>query len=230
MIKDSKEDSQEEKFLSRWSRRKQEIDDQGNDTVQQVDEADAPKIPLNTILPSDTKGRMVTKVEADRLREEKAEAEPVLTDEDMPPVESLTPESDFTGFMSPGVSDGLRKLALRKLFAGAGFNIRDGLDDYDEDFTKFEALGDIVTCDMKHQQEMAEKRKKEAEEEAHRIAAEQGEAEEQSVDADQIQEQPPKPDDDADSDQIAAVEASEDNLENESVAELENEPDTKVQS
>lgn len=230
MIKDSKEDDQAENFISRWSRRKQDADSPEDEAVQQVDELDVPQIPLNTILPSDTKGRMVTKVEADRLQEEKAEAVPSLTDEDMPPIESLTPESDFAGFMSPGVSDGLRKLALRKLFAGAGFNIRDGLDDYDEDFTKFEALGDIVTCDMKHQQEMAEKKKKEAEEEAERLAAEQAEQQEQALDVDQDQEQLDRSDNDPEPDQLAAVEGPEDGSEYDSPIEPENETDTKINS
>jgi len=85
----------------------------------------------------------------------------IMTDEDMPEIESLTPESDYTDFLSPGVSDKLRKLALRKLFHGEGFNIRDGLDEYDDDFTRFEKLGDIVTSDMKHQLELEAQRKAE---------------------------------------------------------------------
>ena len=44
----------------------------------------------------------------------------------------------------------------------AVFNVRDGLDDYDEDFTSFEALGDIVTSDMKHQAEMEAERARQA--------------------------------------------------------------------
>ena len=63
-----------------------------------------------------------------------------LTDADMPDIDSLAEDSDFTGFMSPGVSDELRNLALRKLFHAPVFNIRDGLDEYDEDYTTFEKL------------------------------------------------------------------------------------------
>ncbi len=76
-----------------------------------------------------------------------------LTDEDMPPLEVLDENSDFSGFMSPEVSEGLCKLALRKLFQSAGFNLRDGLDDYDEDFTSFAKLGDLITCDMRFSME-----------------------------------------------------------------------------
>ncbi len=79
---------------------------------------------------------------------------PVLTDADMPPIESLTEDSDYSGFLSPEVSDELRKQALRKLFLAPGFNVCDGLDDYDEDFTSFAKLGDIITADMRHQMEV----------------------------------------------------------------------------
>lgn len=55
-------------------------------------------------------------------------------DEDMPPLESLDADSDYSGFLSPGVSDRLHRLALRKLFLGAEFQVCDGLDDYDRDY------------------------------------------------------------------------------------------------
>jgi len=91
----------------------------------------------------------------------------VLTDEDMPPLESLNEDSDYSGFMSPGVSDSLRNLALRKMFLSSKYNFTDGLDDYADDFTKFAPLGDIITSDMRHQVEMrAERAKQKLEEEA----------------------------------------------------------------
>jgi len=96
--------------------------------------------------------------EADKVQE-KLNQENYLTDEDMPSLESLTADSDYTCFMSPKVSDALRRLALRKLFHGAEFNIRDGLDDYDGDYTSFAKLGSIVTADMKHQMEMEIRKK-----------------------------------------------------------------------
>ena len=91
-----------------------------------------------------------------------AEAEKVLTDEDMPSLDSLGEDSDYSGFLSPGVSEALRRRALRKLFTSAVFNVPDGLDDYDDDFTSFQALGDIVTSDMKHRAEMEAERAKQA--------------------------------------------------------------------
>ncbi|MCG7899843.1 MAG: DUF3306 domain-containing protein [Candidatus Thiodiazotropha weberae] len=85
-------------------------------------------------------------------------------DEDMPPLESLNDSSDYSGFLSPKVSEPLRKMALRKLFHGTDFNLCDGLDDYAEDFTTFEALGDVITADLRHQLELQEQ--KEAEQQA----------------------------------------------------------------
>ena len=88
--------------------------------------------------------------------------EKALTDEDMPPLDALDEDSDYSGFLSPGVSEALRRRALRKLFSSAVFNIPDGLDDYDDDFTSFAALGDIVTSDMKHQAEVEAERARQA--------------------------------------------------------------------
>jgi len=129
-------DIKEEDFLSRWSRRKHETRQQ-----QALADSEIESIP------------------------EEVEVAPLLTDADMPPIESLTEDSDYSGFLSPKVSEALRKQALKKLFHCPGFNICDGLDDYDEDFTKFEKLGDIITSDMKHQLEMEAKRIQERAEE-----------------------------------------------------------------
>jgi hypothetical protein len=74
-------------------------------------------------------------------------------DEDMPPIHTLDEKSDVSGFLSPDVSEALRTAALRKFFHSPAFNVVDGLDDYDDDFTSFKALGEIVTADMRHRME-----------------------------------------------------------------------------
>lgn len=138
MIKD-------ESVLSRWSRRKLQSDQQtlkedvGIELQQQNDSAELVDIEFDDL--------------SDKHVEEHQQQE-VLTDADMPEIETLHEDSDYSGFMSPGVSDELRNLALKKLFQAPSFNIRDGLDEYDEDYTTFEKLGDIITCDMKHQIEL----------------------------------------------------------------------------
>lgn len=81
-----------------------------------------------------------------------AEAQDKPTDQTdtpvLPPIESLDEHSDYRGFMSDKVSDELRRLALRKLFSLPQFNIRDDLNDYDEDFSAFRPLGDVIPHDM----------------------------------------------------------------------------------
>ena len=143
-----------ESRLARWSRRKVEARQGVLETEELPPQAEAQPA-------------------AEALAELPAEVEVVLTDADMPPLESLNEDSDFSGFMSAGVSDELRNLALRKLFSAATFNVRDGLDEYDEDYTSFEKLGDIVTCDMKHQIELEEEELRQAALEQEALEAEQ---------------------------------------------------------
>jgi hypothetical protein len=81
-----------------------------------------------------------------------------LTDADMPPLEALDEKSDYSGFFSPKVSEALRRQALRKLFHTPAFNITDGLNDYDEDYTSFATLGSVVTQEMRHRMEVEAKR------------------------------------------------------------------------
>ena len=87
------------------------------------------------------------------------EEEPVyLTDADMPPLESLDENADYSGFLSPKVTEELRQLALQQLFRSACFNVCDGLDDYADDFTSFEKLGNVMTADLRFRlQQEAEK-------------------------------------------------------------------------
>ncbi len=105
-----------------------------------------------------------------------AQEESLPSDEDMPPLESLTEESDYSGFLSPSVSEALRKAALRKLFHSSSFNLCDGLDDYDEDFRNFAALGDLVTEEMRRRMDhMAEALESESQEVAAAPPSEPGE-------------------------------------------------------
>ncbi len=176
---------QHESFLRRWSSRKQ-ADHQPATSPESTShpEDHGESVPLNAIIPDGRSGRMQTTVEADRLDLAQPEGpveKPVLTDTDMPSLDRLDEHSDYSGFLSPGVSDALRKRALRKLFTATVFNVRDGLDDYDEDFTSFEPLGDWVTSDMKHQAEVQEKRRREAEEKVSRRVAEEHEKDEPSA-------------------------------------------------
>ena len=121
----------DEYFLDRWSRRKL-ADHRGES--------------LDSTLPAAHAAGSTQQVTSTVVNEDPAQQ---LTDADMPPLDSLDGDSDFSLFMSPGVSEQLRTLALRKLFHLPAFNVTDGLNDYDEDFTQFAGLGDVVTQEMK---------------------------------------------------------------------------------
>lgn len=74
-----------------------------------------------------------------------------LTDEDMPPLESLGPESDYSMFMARNISSALRSRALKRLFAAPEFNRICLCAEYAEDYTNFTPLGGIVPHDMARQ-------------------------------------------------------------------------------
>jgi len=75
------------------------------------------------------------------------------TDADMPSIESLDANSDYAQFLSPRVSESLRRAALRKLFHQPRYNVMDGLDTYIADLRTFTPLGDTITADMRYQME-----------------------------------------------------------------------------
>ena len=70
---------------------------------------------------------------------------PATVVEELPDIDSLTAESDYTVFMGKGVPEHLKRLALRKLWLSDPVlaNV-DGLVDYGEDFTVSELVGDAV--------------------------------------------------------------------------------------
>ncbi|MGA7801657.1 MAG: DUF3306 domain-containing protein, partial [Gammaproteobacteria bacterium] len=52
----------------------------------------------------------------------------------LPDLNTLSESSDYSAFLGAKVGEELRRLALRRLFHMPKFNIRDGLDDYDDDY------------------------------------------------------------------------------------------------
>ena len=60
----------------------------------------------------------------------------------LPPVESLTPESDFSPFMDAKVDEFVKRRALKTLFQDPRFNVMDGLDTYIGDYSQPDPLPD----------------------------------------------------------------------------------------
>ncbi|MCU0804681.1 MAG: DUF3306 domain-containing protein [Burkholderiales bacterium] len=76
----------------------------------------------------------------------RAAAEPAVAPQapaavELPPLESLDGlKSDYEAFMRPGVDEGMKRAAIKKLFTDPHFNAMDGLDVYIDDYTQFEPL------------------------------------------------------------------------------------------
>ena len=109
----------EPEFLRRWSRRKR--------AAREAE--DGPSAPE----PEDFERTAEDKPEPGDRRESPAGDEEPL---ELPDIDSLTADSDFTPFMKPGVPTELKNRALRKLWrVNPVFGHLDGLNDYDGDFT-----------------------------------------------------------------------------------------------
>ena len=80
----------------------------------------------------------------EKLPEEKDETElPAL-----PPLDKLTPESDFSPFMHPKVEDALRRTALKKLFSDPHFNTPDPFEAYSGDWTGGEPISEEMLATL----------------------------------------------------------------------------------
>jgi hypothetical protein len=110
-------------FLSRWSRRK---------AASKAGPAAAAATPAAGVVPA----KAGTQSPAQAGTQSPVPAEQPKAPAPLPPVESLTLESDFTPFMRSGVDPLMRQQALRTLFRDPRFNIQDGLDVYIADFSQ----------------------------------------------------------------------------------------------
>jgi hypothetical protein len=66
---------------------------------------------------------------------------------DLPPVETLTIDSDFAPFFQPKVGETLKRQALKQLFRDPHFNVMDGLDTYIGDYS----IPDPISADVVRQ-------------------------------------------------------------------------------
>jgi hypothetical protein len=110
-------------FLSRWSRRKEQVRTGVAVAPEPVAEAPVVVAPIASV---------VTEAEV-QVVEEAPVAEPLPTMND---VALLTRESDYSRFVSPGIDEGVKRAAMKKLFADPHFNVMDGLDTYIDDYGK----------------------------------------------------------------------------------------------
>lgn len=72
----------------------------------------------------------------------------------LPPIEELTPDSDFVPFMNPKVDGETRRAALKKLFTDAHFNVPDPFEAYSEDYTVSETIPMEMLKTLNHAQKL----------------------------------------------------------------------------
>ena len=125
-------------FLGRWSRRK--LDAKEGRPVEPEPPASQP-----SPQPSPASGRGSEAVSAPSPQRGEGRAEGAAAPEPPPPptlqdVQGLTPSSDFTRFVQPGVGPEVKNAAMKKLFADPHFNVMDGLDTYIDDYTKADPI------------------------------------------------------------------------------------------
>jgi len=121
--------------LRRWSRRKREAARQRDPThasPRSDTAASAPKLPGDAITLQSIPPTGAPKAPPHVSPAPVAESPKVP----LPPVESLTIDSDFSPFMQSGVDEGVKREALRKLVRDPRFNVMDGLDVYIDDYSK----------------------------------------------------------------------------------------------
>lgn len=115
-----------ENFLARWSRRKRDEAAEPDRADDQKDAKRAPDAP-----PAEQSASDAPPLPAAG----EAPAEPVFDISTLPPIETITAETDIRAFLAPGVPAELRLAALRRAWV-ADPKVRDfvGLNDYDFDF------------------------------------------------------------------------------------------------
>lgn len=131
-----------EDFLRRWSRRKLAQRAEGQVEAQAATAQDVSPVAVTSAV---TSAATSAATPATSARAAASDQPPPL-----PPLESVNFESDFRAFMHAKVDEGVRRAALKKLFADPRFNVMDGLDIYIDDYTKGEAVTEEFLATLKH--------------------------------------------------------------------------------
>ena len=138
-------------FLSRWSKRKlDETKDESTPLVDDTLEENVGITPENSIEDVQLEHEDYDAPERDVPVEEQTQPVDDLAQIESPSAELQSPTPQLPEQMSLAnllvseVEESVKKAAMRKLFLSEEFNIRDGLDDYDEDYSQLTTLAEGV--------------------------------------------------------------------------------------
>lgn len=110
-----------ESFLKRWARRKQEATDGVSTETGLIETGQIEPEPIEADVPPQ-----------------------------LPPVETLDSDSDYSGFMHSKVDPETRNAALKKLFASPHYQVSDGLDVYIGDYSAPAELPAAMLAGLAH--------------------------------------------------------------------------------
>ncbi|MCW4443917.1 DUF3306 domain-containing protein [Vibrio splendidus] len=133
-------------FFSRWSQRKL---DESNDEPLEVEQTlEATELTSSDssseVSPADLSSEMEVaapqSLESDALETN----EEVHASDVQDPAPEATEDLSVAQLLVSEASESVKKAALRKLFLSEEFNVRDGLDDYDDDYSNLKSLSEGV--------------------------------------------------------------------------------------
>jgi hypothetical protein len=131
----------DETFFSRWSRRKAQVRQEAAPLAPPAAEAEQPPpAEAATVLASAPVAAANAAETAKRPEAEGPPAARALPAPTLEEVKNLTPASDFSRFVAPGVESGVKNAAMKKLFTDPHFNVMDGLDTYIDDYGRADPI------------------------------------------------------------------------------------------
>src|SRR6516225_10699079 len=135
--------SEPENFIARWSRRKREAAEDAEATKSSA----APEVAAESAHPIEDRREGGAAPRARDGASDRPQSAPDLTK--LPPIETITAESDIRAFLAPGVPPELTRAALRRVWS-ADPNIRDfiGLSENSWDFNAPGAMAGFGPLEM----------------------------------------------------------------------------------
>ncbi|MDP2488428.1 DUF3306 domain-containing protein [Vibrio splendidus] len=128
-------------FFSRWSQRKL---DESNDEPLEAPALTSSDSSSSEISPADLSSEIEAaapqSLESDALETN----EEVHASDVQDPAPEATEDLSVAQLLVSEASESVKKAALRKLFLSEEFNVRDGLDDYDDDYSNLKSLSEGV--------------------------------------------------------------------------------------
>ncbi|MEZ8629873.1 DUF3306 domain-containing protein [Vibrio lentus] len=129
-------------FFSRWSQRK--LDGSTDEPLEVEQTLEATELTSSEVSTADLSSEM------EAAAPQSLESDALETNEEVHAANAQDPAPETTEDLSVAqllvseASESVKKAALRKLFLSEEFNVRDGLDDYDDDYSNLKTLSEGV--------------------------------------------------------------------------------------